>query len=149
MTIKLQDLHQDFASLQQLVSGVFIGQGPVYMEQVHQQIQLDGAFREVTESSKRKATTCEDTVLKDSISKGICQHCATCDCVAFNKLNGQLPPLIERRLLENMTKDSLSEFFLNKKNPNICSGAVGYISLEEIFIFLTIKIQDLLTFCSK
>jgi len=34
-----------------------------------------------------------------------------------------------------MTKDPISEFFLNQKNPNICSGATGYISSEEIFSF--------------
>jgi hypothetical protein len=45
-----------------------------------------------------------------------------------------LPPT-ERRLLENMTKDPISEFFSNKKNPDICSGAAGYISSDEIFSF--------------
>ena len=44
-------------------------------------------------------------------------------------------PRTESRLLENMTKDPISEFFLNQKNPNICSGATGYISSEEIFSF--------------
>jgi len=39
------------------------------------------------------------------------------------------------RLPENMTKDPLSEFFFNKKNPDICSGVAGYISSEEIFSF--------------
>jgi hypothetical protein len=34
-----------------------------------------------------------------------------------------------------MTKDPISEFFTNKKNPDICSGPAGYISLDEIFIF--------------
>jgi hypothetical protein len=69
----------------------------MYIEQVQQQIQPDEASREVTESSKGKATTCEDTVLKDSISKGICQHCTTYDCVVFNQLNGQLPPTTPRK----------------------------------------------------
>jgi hypothetical protein len=40
-------------------------------------------FREVIESSKGKATTCEDVVLEDSISKGICQHSATRDCTSI------------------------------------------------------------------
>ena len=44
-------------------------------------------------------------------------------------------PRTESRLLENMTKDPISEFFLNQKNPDICSGAAGYISSEEIFSF--------------
>ena len=34
-----------------------------------------------------------------------------------------------------MTKDPLSEFFFSKKNSDICSGAAGYISSEEIFSF--------------
>jgi hypothetical protein len=34
-----------------------------------------------------------------------------------------------------MTKDPISEFFLNKRNPNICLGAAGYISSDEIFSF--------------
>jgi hypothetical protein len=38
-----------------------------------------------------------------------------------------------------MTKDPISEFFLNKKNPDICSGAVGYISSDEIFSFFNDK----------
>jgi hypothetical protein len=44
-------------------------------------------------------------------------------------------PLTEGRTLENMTKDPIIEFFLNKKNPDICSGAAGYISSDEIFSF--------------
>ena len=44
-------------------------------------------------------------------------------------------PQTESRLLENMTKDPISEFFLNQKNPDICSGAAAYISSEEIFSF--------------
>ena len=44
-------------------------------------------------------------------------------------------PRTESRLLENMTKDPISEFFLNQKNLDICSGAAGYISSEEIFSF--------------
>jgi hypothetical protein len=44
-------------------------------------------------------------------------------------------PLIERRVLENMTKDPISEFFFNKKNPDICSGPAEYISSEDIFSF--------------
>jgi hypothetical protein len=34
-----------------------------------------------------------------------------------------------------MTKDPITEFFLYKKNPDICSGAAGYISSDEIFSF--------------
>jgi hypothetical protein len=34
-----------------------------------------------------------------------------------------------------MIKDTLSEFLTIKKNPERCSGAVGYISSEEIFSF--------------
>jgi hypothetical protein len=44
-------------------------------------------------------------------------------------------PLTKRRLLENITKESISEFFLNKKNLDICSGATRYISTDEIFSF--------------
>jgi hypothetical protein len=44
-------------------------------------------------------------------------------------------PLTKRRLLENMIKDPISEFFLNKKNPDICSEVAGYISSDEIFSF--------------
>jgi hypothetical protein len=44
-------------------------------------------------------------------------------------------PPTEGRTLENMTKDPISEFFLYKKNPDICSGAAGYISWEETFSF--------------
>jgi hypothetical protein len=40
MTVRLQFLHQDFPDLQQLARGVFIGQGAVYMEQVHQQQKI-------------------------------------------------------------------------------------------------------------
>jgi hypothetical protein len=45
----------------------------------------------VIESSKGKATALEDTILKDGISKKICQHCATRDYIAFNQLNYHLP----------------------------------------------------------
>jgi hypothetical protein len=38
-----------------------------------------------------------------------------------------------------MTKDPISEFFFNKKNPDICSGATKYISSEEIFSFFNVK----------
>jgi hypothetical protein len=38
-----------------------------------------------------------------------------------------------------MTKDHITEFFLYKKNPDICSGAAGYISLDEIFSFFNNK----------
>jgi hypothetical protein len=58
-------------------------------------------------------------------------------------------PLTQRRVLENMTKDPITEFFINKKNPDICSGAAEYISSEEIFNFLTIKTQYPPTFCSS
>jgi hypothetical protein len=34
-----------------------------------------------------------------------------------------------------MTKDPITEFFLYKKNPDICSGAAGYIFSDEIFNF--------------
>jgi hypothetical protein len=34
-----------------------------------------------------------------------------------------------------MTKDPISEFFLNKKNPDIYVGAAGYIYSDEIFSF--------------
>jgi hypothetical protein len=43
----------------------------------------DKRFKEVTESGKEKATAREDTVLEDSISKGICQHSATRDCASI------------------------------------------------------------------
>jgi hypothetical protein len=53
-----------------------------------------------------------------------------------------------------MTKESITEFFLYKKNTNISfkkrtqiyAGAVGYISSNEIFSFPTIKIKDPPTF---
>jgi hypothetical protein len=48
--------------------------------------------------------------------------------------NYHLPP-IEGRTLENMTKDPITEFFLYKKNTDICSGAAGYISSDEILSF--------------
>jgi hypothetical protein len=48
--------------------------------------------------------------------------------------NYHLPPT-EGRTLENMTKDPITKFFLNKKNLDICLGAAGYISLDEIFSF--------------
>ena len=50
-------------------------------------------------------------------------------------------PRTESRLLENMTKDPISEF-LNQKNPDICSGATGYISSEEIFSFSNANDND-------
>jgi hypothetical protein len=34
-----------------------------------------------------------------------------------------------------MIKDPISEFFSNKKNPDICSGVAGSISSDEIFSF--------------
>jgi hypothetical protein len=82
-----------------------------------------------TRNSKGKATTCEDAVLEDSISKRICQQHLT------NSMANYHLSLTKRRLLENMTKDPISEFFSNKKNPDICSGAAGYISSYEIFSF--------------
>jgi hypothetical protein len=60
------------------------------------------------ESGKGKATVHEDTVLEDSISKGICQHSATRD---YATANYHQPP-IEGRTLENMTKDPISEYAL-------------------------------------
>jgi hypothetical protein len=38
-----------------------------------------------------------------------------------------------------MIKEPITEFFLYKKNPDICSGATGYISLYEIFSFFNNK----------
>jgi hypothetical protein len=78
----------------------------------------------MTESSKGKETTREDTILKDSISRRICQHCATRDYVAFNQLNYHLP-LIKSRLSKNMTRDLLSEFFLNKRTRIYAGGLQG------------------------
>jgi hypothetical protein len=80
----------------------------------------------VAESSKGKATAHEDTVLEDSISERICQHCATRDCVAFNQLNYHLP-LTKSRLPENVTRDPLSEFFLNKITQIYARGLQVYI----------------------
>jgi hypothetical protein len=34
-----------------------------------------------------------------------------------------------------MTKDHITELFLYKKNLDICSGAAGYISSDEMFSF--------------
>jgi hypothetical protein len=102
----------------------------------------------VTESSKGKATAHEDTVLEDSISKRICQHCATHDCVAFNQLSYYLP-LTESRLPENMTRDPLSEFFLNKRTRIYARGPQGTYPQGRFLVFPTIKIQDPSTFCSK
>jgi hypothetical protein len=82
------------------------------MDLVHQQIQLEKGIKKVTESSKGKATVREDTVLEHSISKRICQHCATRDRAALtNSTTTYHLPLAESRLPENMTKDPLSEFF--------------------------------------
>jgi hypothetical protein len=67
------------------------------MDLVHQQIQLEKGIKKVTESSKGKATVREDTVLEHSISKRICQHCATRDRAAFNQLNHHLPPTSGRK----------------------------------------------------
>jgi hypothetical protein len=49
------------------------------MDLVHQQIKPEKEFKEVTESSKGKTTTREDTVLEEGISGRICQHCTTRD----------------------------------------------------------------------
>jgi hypothetical protein len=43
-------------------------------------------------------------------------------------------PPTEGRTFENMTKDSITEFFLYKKT-RICAWAAGYISSDEIFNF--------------
>jgi hypothetical protein len=105
----------------------------------------------VTESSKGKATTYEDTVLKDSISKGICQHCVTRDCATFSQLNGQLPPTAHRRKdTWEYGKRPYIRVLLEQKETRYISGAAEYISSDEIFSFFpTIKIQDPPTFCSK
>jgi hypothetical protein len=69
MTIRLQDLHQDFTDLQQLARGVFIGQGAAYMDLAHQQIKPKKGFKEVIESCKGKITTREDIVLKEGVAE--------------------------------------------------------------------------------
>jgi hypothetical protein len=79
MTTRLQDLRQDFIGLQQLARGVFIGQEAAYMDLVHRQNKPKKGFKEVTESSKGKTTTHEDTVLEKGIYGRICQHCTTRD----------------------------------------------------------------------
>jgi hypothetical protein len=59
---------------------------------------------------------------------------------AFNQLNGQLPPTTHRRKdTWEYDKDPITDFFLYKKNPNICSGAAGYISSDEILSFFNNK----------
>jgi hypothetical protein len=79
MTTRLQDLHQDFTSLQQLTRRVFIGQGAAYMDLVHQQIKPKKGYKKVTESSKGKTTTREDIIFEEGISGIICQHYTTRD----------------------------------------------------------------------
>jgi hypothetical protein len=88
----------------------------------------------MTESSKGKATTLEDTVLEDSISERICQHCATRDCVAFNQLNYHLP-LAESRLPKNMTRDPLSKFFLKKEPIYMLGGCRVHILRKDFQFF--------------
>jgi hypothetical protein len=84
---KLQALHQDFTGLQQLARRVFIDQGAVYIDQLHQQIQLDSHQRKGSEQWQKvrtvKVTTWETTAHQDGISKGIFQYCETCDYAAF------------------------------------------------------------------
>jgi hypothetical protein len=93
----------------------------------------------VIESGKGKATACEDTVLENSISERICQHCATHDCATCNSTTTYHPPLTESRLPENMTKDPLSEF-LNKRTRIYARGLQGIYPQKIFLIFPTIKI---------
>jgi hypothetical protein len=58
-------------------------------------------------------------------------------------------PLTENRLPENMTKDPLSEFFLNKRTWIYARGLQGIYPQKRFLVFPMIKIQDPPTFCSK
>jgi hypothetical protein len=93
----------------------------------------------VTESSKGKTIAREDTVLKEGISGRICQHCTTHDWVAFI-LNHHLPPTSDRKqaIWEHDKRPSI-RVLIEQKNQDLCSGAAGYISLEEIFSFFNSK----------
>jgi hypothetical protein len=85
------------------------------MDLVHQQIKPEKGFKEVTESSKGKTAAREDTVLEqgkfgriwNTVQLMIEQH-------LYSTTTYHLP-LTESRLSENMIKDPLSEFFLNKR----------------------------------
>jgi hypothetical protein len=66
------------------------------MDLVHQQIKHEKWFKEATESSKGKTTTRENIVLEEGIFGRICQHCTTCDSVAFI-FNHHLPPTSDRK----------------------------------------------------
>jgi hypothetical protein len=52
-------------------------------------------------------------------------------------------PLTESRLSENMTKDPLSEFFLNKRTQINARGLQGTYPQDRFLAFPTIKIHQL------
>jgi hypothetical protein len=64
MTTSFKLYTKDFTGLQQLTRRVFIDQGAVYINQVHQQIQPDSHQKKVQSSKSKleKVTTCEATV---------------------------------------------------------------------------------------
>jgi hypothetical protein len=96
--------------------------------------QTKKGFKEVTESSKGKTTTHEDTVLEEGISRRKCQHCTIRDWTTFI-LNHHLPPTPNKKqaIWEYDKKPSIR--VLEQKNQDTCSGAAWYISLEEFFSF--------------
>jgi hypothetical protein len=55
----------------------------------------------------------------------------------------------ESKLPENMTRDPLSKFFLNKRTQIYARGLQGTYPQERFSVFPTTKIQDPPTFCSK
>jgi hypothetical protein len=58
-------------------------------------------------------------------------------------------PLTKSRLPKNMTRDPLSEFFLNKRTRIYARGLQSVYPQKRFLVFLTIKIQDPPTFYPK
>jgi hypothetical protein len=104
----------------------------------------------VTESSKEKATTHEDTYSRTVYPK---EYANTVQPVtaqhSTNSTTTYHPLLTKSRLPENMKKDPLSEFFLNKRTPIYARGLQDTYAQKRFLVFPTIKIQDPPTFCSK
>jgi hypothetical protein len=146
---KLQALHQDFTGLQQLIRRVFIDQEVVYIVQVYQRIQPD-SHQEKVQSSKskpEKVTICEATVHQDGISKWIFQYHAARDRAAFTT---QWPTTtyLWQTTWEYDNGPSVRVLCV-KKNPDIGSGAAGYISSGKKSVFSALKTQDPPIFYSK
>jgi hypothetical protein len=85
------------------------------MDLVHQQIKPEQGFKEVIENNKKKQAR-----VKTQYSRKVYpeEYANTVQLVTRQHLYSTTTyhlPLTESRLSENMTKDSLSEFFLNKR----------------------------------